>query len=58
MDTSAESKPLLISNLEGLVKQAIADAVSINRKLGTPIYVTRDGQIVDISGEPEEKPQD
>jgi hypothetical protein len=58
MDTSSDKKPLLIANLSELVKQAIADAVSINRKLGTPIYVMRDGQVVDISGEPETKPQD
>jgi len=37
--------------LDSLVIQAMKDAVAINRKLGTPIYVMRDGQIVDISKE-------
>jgi hypothetical protein len=51
-------KPALIANTARLVKQAIADAVSLNRKLGAPVYVLRDGQIVDIAHEPDLPAQD
>lgn len=50
MSTIPEKSEFL-QKIDTLVSQAIEDAIAINRKLGTPIYIIRDGKIVDISGE-------
>ncbi len=54
MNSTSESKPAILLRINDLFKQAIAEAVEVNRKLGTPIYVMQDGQIVDISKDPPE----
>lgn len=51
------NKPEILSKMSVLVKQAIADAVARDRKLGAPIYILRDGKVVDISKELSEPPQ-
>jgi hypothetical protein len=55
MQATPEAKPELLVKMSAWVKEAIADAVEVNRKLGTPIYILRDGQVVDISKEPVEQ---
>ncbi len=50
MEPTAEHLQIHLKR-EALIIQAIQEAVALNRKLGTPIYVRRDGQIVDISDE-------
>lgn len=54
MEAVPEAKPDLLVKMSAWVKEAIAEAVEVNRKLGTPIYILRDGQVVDISKEPPE----
>jgi predicted heme/steroid binding protein len=52
-----EPKPEVLSKMSVLAKQAIAEAIEVNRKLGAPIYILRDGKVVDISNELPEPPQ-
>ncbi|MBK8191386.1 MAG: zeta toxin family protein [Vampirovibrionales bacterium] len=50
-EASTGTEPERLTQLSAWIKGAISEAVEINRKLGTPIYVFRDGQVVDISKE-------
>lgn len=55
MMSSQPQKSEFLKKLDTFVSDAIAEAVEVNRKLGTPIYILRDGQVVDISNEPVEQ---
>jgi hypothetical protein len=52
MNGREEQKSEFLQKLDILVSEAIADAVARDRKLGAPIYILRDGKVVDISQEP------
>lgn len=57
MNNNKIEQSKLFKKIDLLVVKAIAEAVEINRKLGTPVYIYRDGKIVDISAESLEKNQ-